>query len=268
MNTLSKLSQNTGKNVALTAADAKAGNQEFISRTQAAEVALNTKQAVISSNSAIIDQALSQKIADSYMASEAYNTLKKNQSNLAIQTENLNYSMDDAWHAADEFAEQLVKSSQLDFTSGLKQAAVQGTATILGGVAATLISNRVTGAGGGGLLSMFGRGGANAPGGPSGGSSTLGAPAGVGGNSMITGGASSGMGGGALGGLGGAGYSKVIIIIRRHAACWVSRNNNCFKSIRAGYCFISSPYGKNGRCNWRGISESIGNGRPNYYINI
>ena len=204
LNTLSKLSQNTGKNVALTAADAKAGNQEFISRTQAAEVALNTKQAVISSNSAIIDEKLSQKIADSYMASGAYKTLKENQSNLAIQSSLLATNMDIAWRKTKAFTDQLVKSSQLDFTSGLKQAAVQGTATILGGVAATLISNKVTGAGGGGLLSMFGRGGANAPVGPSGGSSTLGAPAGVGGNSMIPGGASAGMGGGALGGLGGA----------------------------------------------------------------
>ena len=204
LNTLSKLSQNTGKNVALTAADAKAGNQEFISRTQAAEVALNTKQAVISANSAIIDEKLSQKIADSYMASGEYKKLKENQSNLAIQSSELATNMEIAWKSAEAFTDQMVKSSQLDFTSGLKQAAVQGTATILGGVAATLISNKVTGAGGGGLLSMFGRGGANAPGAPSGGSSTLGAPAGVGGNSMIPGGASAGMGGGALGGLGGA----------------------------------------------------------------
>ena len=203
LNTLSKLSQNTGKNVALTAADAKAGNQEFISRTQAAEVALNTKQAVISANSAMIDQALSQKIADSYMASGEYKTLKENQADAAKQAEILAGAMNDAWIKSEAFAKQMVESSKLDFTSGLKQAAVQGTATILGGVAATLISNRVTGAGGGGLLSMFGRGGANAPGGPSGGSSTLGAPAGVGGNSMIPGGASAGMGG-AAGGLGGA----------------------------------------------------------------
>ena len=203
LNTLSKLSQNTGKNVALTAADAKAGNQEFISRTQAAEVALNTKQAVISANSAIIDEKLSQKIADSYMASGEYKKLKENQSKLSENSSLLATNMEIAWKSAKAFTDQMVKSSQLDFTSGLKQAAVQGTATILGGVAATLISNRVTGAGGGGLLSMFGRG-ANAPGGPSGGSSTLGAPAGVGGNSMIPGGASTGMGGGALGGLGGA----------------------------------------------------------------
>ena len=198
LNTLSKISQNTGKNVALTAADAKAGNQEFISRTQAAEVALNTKQAVISSNSAIIDEKLSQKIADSYMDSDEYRELKMNQSKLSENSSLLATNMEIAWKSAKAFTDQMVKSSQLDFTSGLKQAAVQGTATILGGVAATLISNKVTGAGGGGLLSMFGRGGANAPGGPSGGSSTLGAPAGVGGNSMIPGGASAGMGGGAV----------------------------------------------------------------------
>lgn len=203
LNTLSKLSQNTGKNVSLTAADAKAGNQEFISRTQAAEVALNTKQAVISSNSAIIDEKLSQKIADSYMDSDEYRELKMNQAGAAKQAEILAGAMNDAWVKSKEFAKQMVESSQLDFTSGLKQAAVQGTATILGGVAATLISNRVTGTGGGGLLSMFGRGGANAPGGPSGGSSTSGTPAGVGGNSMIPGGPSAGMGGGAAGGFGG-----------------------------------------------------------------
>ena len=204
LNTLSKLSQNTGKNVALTAADAKAGNQEFISRTQAAEVALNTKQAVISSNSAIIDEKLSQKIADSYMASGEYKKLKENQSKLSENSSLLATNMEIAWKKTKAFTDQMVKSSQLDFTSGLKQAAVQGTATILGGVAATLISNKVTGAGGGGLLSMFGRGGAAAPAAAMGGSSTLGAPAGVGGNSMIPGGASTGMGGGALGGLGGA----------------------------------------------------------------
>lgn len=203
LNTLSKISQNTGKNVALTAADAKAGNQEFISRTQAAEVALNSRQAVISAKAAMIDAALSQKIADSYMASGEYKTLKENQAKAATQAEILAGAMNDAWIKSKAFAKQMVESSKLDFTSGLKQAAVQGTATILGGVAATLISNRVTGTGGGGLLSMFGRGGATTGALPTGGSSTLGAPAGVGGNSTIPSGASTGMGGTA-GGFGGA----------------------------------------------------------------
>lgn len=199
LNTLSKLSQNTGKNVSLTTADAKAGNQEFISRTQAAEVALNTVNAVISSDAAIIDAALSQKIADSYMSSGAYKTLKENQAGAAIQAENLAYYTDKAWKSADAFTDQMVASSKLDFISGLKQTAVQGVATILSGVAATLISSRITGAGGGGVLSMFGRGAAGAPGERSGGNYKLGTPPGGPGGTPP-----GGIGGGALGGLGGA----------------------------------------------------------------
>lgn len=197
LNTLSKLSQNTGKNVSLTTADAKAGNQEFISRTQAAEVALNTKQAIISSDAAIIDAALSQKIADSYMSSGAYQELKENQSGASIEAENLANNMQIAWKSAEAFTAQMVASSKLDFISGLKQTAVQGVATILGGVAATLISSRITGAGGGGVLSMFGRGAAGVAG-----NGTGGAPSGgIGGTP--SGGIGGGIGSGAVGGFGG-----------------------------------------------------------------
>jgi hypothetical protein len=202
LNTLSKLSQNTGKNVSLTAADAKVGNQEFISRTQAAEVALNTQQAVISANSAMIDQALSQKIADSYMASGEYQKLKENQTLAATEAEKLAGAMNDAWINSKAFAKQMVESSKLDFVSGLKQTLVQGTATILGGIAASLIGSKLTG-GGGGLLSMFGRGGATVGALPTGGSSTLGTPGGVGTGSTVPSGSPGGMGG-ATGGIGGA----------------------------------------------------------------
>lgn len=201
LNTLSKLSQKTGKTVSLTAADAKAGNQEFISRTQAAEVALNSKQAVISANSAIIDQKLSQKIADSYMDSDEYRELKMNQSNVAIQSSELATNMENAWRQTKAFTDQMVESSKLDFVSGLKQTLVEGTATILGGIATSIIGSKLTG--GGGLLSMFGRGGSTAGTLPTVGSSTLGSSGGVGAGSTIPAGSPGGMGG-ASGGAGGA----------------------------------------------------------------
>jgi hypothetical protein len=202
LNTLSKLSQNTGKNVSLTAADAKAGNQEFISRTQAAEVALNTQQAVISANSAMIDQALSQKIADSYMESGAYKKLKENQAGAAEQAENLGLAMREAWLANAAYTKQMVESSKLDFVSDLKQNIVGGIAMTLGGIATSLIGSKLTG-GGGGLLSMFGRGRGGGTGGGTGGSSALGAPGGVGAGLPIPAGSPGGMGG-AAGGIGGA----------------------------------------------------------------
>jgi hypothetical protein len=202
LNTLSKLSQNTGKTVSLTAADAKAGNQEFISRTQAAEVALNSKQAVISANSAMIDQALSQKIADSYMDSDEYRELKMNQSKLGIESSLLATNMEIAWKSAKAFTDQMVESSKLDFVSDLKQNIVGGIAMTLGGIATSFIGSKLTG-GGGGLLSMFGRGRGAGTGGGTGGSSALGAPGGVGAGLPIPAGSPGGMGG-AAGGLGGA----------------------------------------------------------------
>jgi hypothetical protein len=177
LNSLQKISKNQGAQVGgLKEGSAKAGNQDFLSRTQSAESAMNMKQASISASTAILDAQLSQKIADSYLASDDYKTLKKNQNLAAQEAEKLAGAMNEAWIKSDAFAKQMTESTKLGFVTGLLENIVSGIAMLLGGS----ILSKVMGGGGGGVMKMLGGmipgGGGGGAAAPSGGAAPGGAP--------------------------------------------------------------------------------------------
>ena len=193
LSSLQKIATKQGAQVGgLKAGNAGAGNQDFLARTQAAESALNSKQASISAQTAILDAQLSQKIADSYLASGDYQKLKENQNKAAQEAEKLAGAMNDAWINSKAFADQMTKTTKLNFVTSLLENAVSGLVMVLsGGLATKLFS----GGGGGGLMSMFGKGGAGA-------AAPAAAMGGAGGGGALP--AAGGGGGGAASGFGGA----------------------------------------------------------------
>ena len=192
LNSLQKISTKSGAKVGgLKAGNAGAGNQDFLSRTQSAESALNAQQASISAQTAILDAKLSQKIADSYLESPEYASLKSKQNLAAQEAEKLAGSMNDAWINSKAFADQMTKTTKLNFVTGLLENAVSGLVMVLSGGIAT----KLFGGGGGGLMSMFGKGGAGAAAAPA-----TAMAGGAGGAAPAAG----GLGGGAAGGFGGA----------------------------------------------------------------
>jgi hypothetical protein len=153
LNSLQKISKNQGAQVGgLKEGSANAGNQDFLSRTQSAESTLNAKQASISASTAILDAQLSQKIADSYLESPEYASLKKKQNLAAQEAEKLAGAMNKAWINSDAFAKQMTESTKLGFVTGLLENIVSGIAMLLGGS----ILSKVMGGGGGGVMKMLG----------------------------------------------------------------------------------------------------------------
>ena len=196
LNSLQKIATKGGANVGgLKAGNASAGNQDFLSRTQAAESALNSQQASISANTAILDAKLSQKIADSYLESPEYASLKTKQNLAAQEAEKLAGAMNDAWINSKAFADQMTKTTKLNFVTGLLENAVSGLVMVLSGGLATKLFG---GGGGGGLMSMFGKGGAGAAAAPA--TAMAGGAGGAVPGAVPT---SGGMGGGAASGFGG-----------------------------------------------------------------
>ena len=185
LNSLQKISKNQGAQVGgLKEGSAKAGNQDFLSRTQSAEATLNSKQASISAQSAILDAKLSQKIADSYLESPEYASLKTKQNEAAQEAAKLATAMTDAWKSTDEYKQSLTDSMKLDFISGLKENLMSGLAAVAGGIGTSLLDKMIPSGGiGGKVKGMFGigggdaaagGGGAEASGGAGGGSATEG----------------------------------------------------------------------------------------------
>ncbi len=156
LNSLQKIATKGGAQVGgLQAGNAKGGNQDFLSRTQAAEATLSQQQASISAETAILDAKLSEKIADSYMASSEYADLKTKQNQAAIEAEKLAGEMNNAWINSKAFADQMTKTTKLNFVTNLLENIVSGLAIVLGGGLMT----KLVGGGGGGIMSMFGKGG-------------------------------------------------------------------------------------------------------------
>ena len=178
LNSLQKIATKGGAQVGgLKEGNAKAGNQQFLGATQAAESALNAKQASISAQTAILDAQLSAKIADSYLGSDEYKDLKTKQNLAAQQAEKLAGKMRKAWIESDAFAKQMTETTKLNFVTGLLENVASGLVMTLGGGLLT----KLVGGGGGGLLSMFGKGGGAAPTGaaPTGAAPTGAAPTGA-----------------------------------------------------------------------------------------
>jgi hypothetical protein len=205
LNSLSKIATKKGADVGgLKEGNAKGGNQDFLSRTQSAEATMQSKQASISAQTAVLDAQLSQKIADSYLGSDEYKTLKNNQNLAAQEAEKLAGKMRKAWIESDAFAKQMTESTKLGFVSGLLENIVSGIAMLLGGS----ILSKVMGGGGGGVMKMLGGlipgGGGGGAAAPSGGAAPGGAPGGM--TGATPGGAP---GGGAKSGGAGMGQSMV-----------------------------------------------------------
>lgn len=191
LNSLQKIATKGGAQVGgLKEGNAKGGNQDFLSRTQAAESQMAMTQASISANTAVLDAQLSQKIADSYLASGDYKTLKENQNKAAIEAENLSGSMKDAWLKTDAYKDSISKTAQLDFISSIKQGFLGLVGALGGGILTTLagsglgkIKGMFSGLGGGGASTtptaaaspMGGGGPGAAPGGAPGGGGAPGA---------------------------------------------------------------------------------------------
>jgi hypothetical protein len=153
LNSLSKVSQNTGKEVGLSAGNAKAGNQDFLTRTQSAESALSAQQASISAQTAIVDAELSKKIGDAYLADPGYAEYKKKQSEAAVAAEELAASMKKAWLETDEYKKSLSDTAKLNFLDTLKEGLMGGLAAAAGGLLTSGISTvagKVFGGKGGG----------------------------------------------------------------------------------------------------------------------
>ena len=162
LNSLQKISTKKGADVGgLKEGKAGAANQDFLSRTQSAESAMSMKQASISASTAILDAKLSQTIADSYLGSDEYKTLKDKQNLAAQEAEKLATSMAKAWKESDAFKEQLAATTQLDFVSGLKETLLGGAAAVLGGIGTSLV-DKFAGKAIGSVKGMFGKGGAPA----------------------------------------------------------------------------------------------------------
>ena len=162
LNSLQKISTKKGADVGgLKEGKAGAANQDFLSRTQSAESAMSMTQASISASTAILDAKLSQKIADSYLESPEYASLKTKQNLAAQEAEKLATSMAKAWKESDAFKEQLAATTQLDFVSGLKETLLGGAAAVLGGIGTSLV-DKFAGKAIGSVKGMFGKGGAPA----------------------------------------------------------------------------------------------------------
>ena len=167
LNSLQKIATKKGADVGgLKEGKAGAANQDFLSRTQSAESAMSMKQASISASSAILDAKLSQKIADSYLESPEYASLKTKQNEAAQEAAKLATSMTDAWKSTDAYKKSLSDTMKLDFISGLKENLMSGLAAVAGGIGTSLLDKMIPSKGlGGKVKGAFGIGGAAAGGG-------------------------------------------------------------------------------------------------------
>ena len=165
LSSLSKISKNTGKEGTLGAGNAKAGNQDFLSRTQSAEATLASQQAVISAKTAVIDAQLSKAIGDAYLNDPKYADYLAAQATAEKQTTALAGAMDQAFKNTTAYKNSIAQTSQLEQKSNAKNTLMEGAFSVAGGFGASLLNagvGRLFGKKGGG------GGGGNTPSGPSG----------------------------------------------------------------------------------------------------
>ena len=160
LSSLSKVANNTGKSGGnLAAGDAKAGNQQFLTKTQSAEATLNSQEASISAQQAIVDAKLSGQIADSFINSPGHKDYLKAQADQAIKSQQLNEEMEKLWKNSAAYNKQLSDTAKLNFVDTIKEGLMSGLAAVSGGVMTSFLASKMGGGGGGGLMSMLGKGG-------------------------------------------------------------------------------------------------------------
>jgi len=216
LNSLQKIATKSGAQVGgLQAGKAGAGNQDFLSRTQAAESTLASKQASISAQTAVLDAQLSGKIADSFINSDGHKNFLKAQAEQAAKSQQLAQVQDQLFKSSEAYNKQLAATTQNEMVSGIKENLLTGLSMVLGGVAASFATkgvgilgkglqtmfSKVSGGGGGGVTSMatsmLGGGGGAPP-----------TPGGGGGGGMMP---SMPGGGGPGGGAPGGGFTKGLV---------------------------------------------------------
>jgi hypothetical protein len=170
LSSLSKVANNTGKSGGnLAAGDAKAGNQQFLTKTQSAEATLNSQEASISAQQAVVDAELSGKIADSFINSPGHKKYLEDQIEQSKKSQQLQEEMDKLWKTSKEYKDQLADTAKLNFMESLKENLLGGLSAVLGGLATTGLSSLAgklfKGKGGGGEAPAAGGGGAEAGGG-------------------------------------------------------------------------------------------------------
>jgi hypothetical protein len=195
LSSLSKVANNTGKDASLSAGNAKGGNQEFLTKTQSAEATLNSQEASISAQQAIVDAKLSGQIADSFINSPGHKDYLKAQADQAIKSQQLNEEMEKLFKSSDAYNKQLTKTMQLNFVDSIKEGLMSGLAMVSGGVMTSFLASKMGGGAGGGIMSMLGKGGGAAAS-----AATSPAASAIGGVQS----AAAGVGGAGGGGMGGA----------------------------------------------------------------
>ena len=164
LNSLSKVANNTGKDGGnLAAADAKSGNQQFLTKTQSAEATLNSQEASISAQQAIVDAKLSGQIADSFINSPGHKDYLKAQADQAIKSQQLNEEMEKLFKSSDAYNKQLTKTMQLNFVDTIKEGLMSGLAMVSGGVITSFLASKIGGGAGASAMSMITGGGGGAP---------------------------------------------------------------------------------------------------------
>jgi hypothetical protein len=163
LNSLSKVANNTGKDASLSKGNAKAGNQEFLTKTQSAEATLNAQEASISAQQAIVDAKLAGQIADTFINSPGHIAFLKAQADQAIKSQQLNEEMDKLWKNSDAYNKQLTKTMQLNFVDTIKEGLMSGLAMVSGGVITSFLASKIGGGAGASAMSMITGGGGGAP---------------------------------------------------------------------------------------------------------
>ena len=145
LDTLQKVATREGRTGELGAGNVRGANQQFLSATKSAQSGLAAQQASISAQTAVLDAQLSQKIADGYLASDAY---KKYQSDLAKQAEadrKLQGEIENKWLNSDAYIKSVAEQSRIAIEQGFKEAIPMIMAGIAGGALTSFLGNKLIG---------------------------------------------------------------------------------------------------------------------------
>lgn len=145
LDTLQKVATREGRTGELGAGNVRGANQQFLSATKSAQAGLAAQQASISAQTAVLDAQLSQKIADGYLASDAY---KKYQQDLAKQAEadrKLQGDIENKWLNSDAYINSVAEQSRIAIEQGFKEAIPMIMAGIAGGALTSFLGNKLIG---------------------------------------------------------------------------------------------------------------------------
>lgn len=145
LDTLQKVATREGRTGELGAGNVRGANQQFLSATKSAQAGLAATQASISAQTAVLDAQLSQKIADGYLASDAY---KKYQQDLAKQAEadrKLQGDIENKWLNSDAYINSVAEQSRIAIEQGFKEAIPMIMAGIAGGALTSFLGNKLIG---------------------------------------------------------------------------------------------------------------------------